>query len=176
MTQKVIILRGAPASGKTTLAKSYRNFDKKVAWLKVDNFKDFFAEDATSALEFVNGSASATLEYLLNQGFSVVVDGIFQDTRAIDEMLSIANRKSIAVKVFELSVSLETLNQRDNQREGVPEGLRKPLGADAITQIYSTLKSNSYPNSIQLDTEHNSIDKCKIIIDKTFETENINNL
>ncbi len=50
MNQYLVILRGAPGSGKTTLAKSFRNFEEKVAWLKVDNFKDFFAEDATSAL------------------------------------------------------------------------------------------------------------------------------
>lgn len=48
-----------------------RNFERKIVWLKVDNFKDFFADDASIALDYVNGTAIATLEYLLNQEFSV---------------------------------------------------------------------------------------------------------
>jgi predicted ABC-type ATPase len=81
--QKVIILRGVTASGKSTIAKSYRDFEKRIAWLKVDNFKDFFAADSTPALEYVNGSSVATLQYLLEQGFSVVMEGVFQKTDAI---------------------------------------------------------------------------------------------
>jgi len=132
MSQRVIILRGAPASSKTSLAKIYRNFNEKVAWLKVDNFKDFFSEDATPALEYVNGSTVATLDYLIRQGFSVVVDGVFQNTIPIDEILEIAKKQDIPAKVFELTTSLETLQKRDAQREGVPEGLRKPLGNETI--------------------------------------------
>ncbi len=43
MTQFLVIIRGAPASGKSSIAKKLRNYSKKVAWLKVDNFKDFFS-------------------------------------------------------------------------------------------------------------------------------------
>jgi len=42
--QFLVIIRSAPASGKTTIAKELRSFKDKVVWLKVDNFKDFFSE------------------------------------------------------------------------------------------------------------------------------------
>ena len=168
MLQRVIILRGAPASGKTTIAKSYRNFNEKVAWLKVDNFKDFFAEDATPALEYVNGSAVATLDYLIGQGFSVVVDGVFQNTIPIDEILELAKKQNIPAKVFELTTSLKTLQKRDVLREGVPEGLRKPLGNETIENIFTTLENNPYPNSVEINTKNNSTDKCKELIDEAF--------
>lgn len=167
--QKLIILRGAPASGKTTVAKSFRNFENKVAWIKVDNFKDFFSEDASSALEFVNGSAISTLQYLLGQGFSVIIDGVFQDTSAIDKALEIAKEKNVQVKVFELTCSLEALQQRDGQREDVSEGLRKPLGEETIAEIYGALNNNPYPNAISIDTQHNSMEKCKELIEKSFQ-------
>lgn len=168
MDQRVIVLRGAPASGKTTIAKSYRCFDKKVAWLKVDNFKDFFAGDSSLALDYVNGSAIVTLKYLLEQGFVVVVDGVFQDTTAIDKMVSLSNKINIPIKVFELETSIEMLNKRDLEREGVPEGLRKPLGSETIEKLYNNLKNNPYPDAIKLNTEENSLDECKKIIDGSF--------
>lgn len=166
--QRLIILRGAPASGKSTIAKSYRNFEEKIAWLKVDNFKDFFAEDSSATLNYVNGATTSTLEYLLKERFSVVVEGVFQDTKALDDALGIARNLEVSVRVFELEVSLETLIKRDYVREGVPEGLRKPLGAKTITKIYETLKTNPYNTAIKLNTEENNLEDCKKIIDSYF--------
>jgi predicted kinase len=167
--QKVIILRGVPSSGKSTIAKSYRNYEEKIAWLKVDNFKDFFAEDASAALSFVNGAAVATFEYLLSEGLSVVIDGVFQDTKAIDKAIEIAKKHNVPCKVFELEVSLETLIKRDTIREGVPEGLRKPLGEETITKIYEVYKNNPYSSAIKLNTENNHLEECKKIIKAYFK-------
>jgi predicted kinase len=163
--QKLIILRGAPASGKTTIAKRLRNFEKKRAWLKVDNFKDFFTEDASRALNYVNGAAVATLNYLLQNSFSVVMDGVFQDTKPIDESCRVADKLNIPNKVFELEATLETLISRDLEREGASEGLRQALGKDTISQIYKTLKSTPYPDSTKLNTEANNLEECVKIIE-----------
>ncbi len=169
MSQRVIILRGPTGSGKSTIAKSYRDFEGKVAWLKVDNFKDFFAEDASPALEYVNGVAVATFEYLLKQGFSVVADGVFQDTSAIDKAVEIANQNDTPIKVFELELSLDELQKRDQNRAGVKEGLRKPIDEETLERIYNTLRNNPYPSAIKLDVENNSVEDCKNIIDENFK-------
>lgn len=166
--QRVIVLRGTTASGKTTISKRYRNLDNKFAWVKIDNFKDFFAEDSTAALEYVNGSGVAVTSYLLDQGFSVVIDGVFQDTNAIDAVVSLCEEKSVPVKVFQLDVSLKTLQDRDKVREGVPEGLRKPLGDETIAAIYNKLQESPYTDAIKLNTEENSVDECIRIIDNQF--------
>lgn len=160
MSQFLVILRGAPASGKTTIAKEFRNFDKKITWLKVDNFKEFFAEDASAALEFVNGSAIATLEYLLSQGFSVVMDGVFQETNVIDYALKLAKEKNIKAIVYQIKCSLPILQERDRSRPGVKEGCRKPLGDDVIATIYQKLETTIYPNAEILDTEYFSLQEC----------------
>ncbi len=160
MKQFLVILRGVTASGKSTISKRLRNFEEKIVWLKVDNFKDFFAEDSSTALEFVNGSAIATLSYLLDQGFSVVMDGVFQDTKAIDEALSVAKTKNIKTIVYKIKCSLDKILERDRTREGIKEGHRKALGDKTITQIYEKLESNPYPNSQPLNTESLSVDQC----------------
>jgi predicted kinase len=164
--QKLIILRGAPASGKSTLAKSFRCFENKYVWLKVDNFKPFFGSD--EALPYVNGAAIATLIYILEQKFSVVMEGVFQDAKAIDEARIIADTLSIPVKVFELDVSLDALKKRDLVREGVPEGMRPALGDEVIEKIYNNLKNNPYPTAIRLNTKVNTIEACKKIIEDSF--------
>lgn len=169
MKQRVIILRGPTGSGKTTIAQSYRNFEQKIVWLKVDNFKDFFADDASPALEYVNGATIATLEYLLKQGFSVVIDGIFQSTSVIDKAVEISQRYNVSIKIFELELSLEELENRDQNRAGVKEGLRKPMDSETLERIYNTLKNNPYPLAIILDVENNSVEECKKIIDQNFE-------
>lgn len=76
MKQVLVVLRGAPASGKTTFGKNLRNLERKIIWLQVDGFKRFFSEDSDVALDEVNKTALATPSYLLNQGYSVIYDGI----------------------------------------------------------------------------------------------------
>jgi tRNA uridine 5-carbamoylmethylation protein Kti12 len=160
MQQFLIILRGVTASGKSTISKRLRNFEEKVVWLKVDNFKEFFADDSSKALELVNGSAVATLNYLLDQGFSVVMDGVFQNTSAIDEAVNLAKSKEVKTIVYQIKCSLETILERDRTREGVKEGHRKPIGDQIVTQIYQKLEDNPYFNSQLLDTEKLTIDQC----------------
>ena len=76
--QFLVIIRGAPASGKTTIAKKLRNFKEKIVWLKVDNFKDFFAGEASlKEQEYVDNCALATLNYLLDSGFSITKKALF---------------------------------------------------------------------------------------------------
>lgn len=169
MSQFLIIFRGAPASGKTTIAKELRNFDEKVAWLKVDNFKEFLAEDSSVALDYVNGSAIATLVYLFNQGFSVVMDGVFQETNAIDQALSLAGEKNIKTIVYQIKCSLSVLQERDRTRTGVKEGCRKLLGDGVIAEIYQKQETNPYPNAKILDTEHLSFQECVEEITKDID-------
>jgi predicted kinase len=164
INQFLIILRGVPASGKSTIAKEFRDFDKKIVWLKVDNFKDFFAEDSSVALDYVNGSAIDTLEYLFNQGFSIVMDGVFQETDVIDKALAFAKEKNIKVIVYQIKCSLLVLQERDRTRSGIKEGCRKPLGDEVIKEIYQKLDTTYYPNAKILDTEHISLQECVEII------------
>lgn len=169
MEQKVIVLRGAPASGKSTIAKSFRDFDKKIAWLKVDNFKDFFAEDSSVALDYVNGSAIATLEYLLNNGFSVVMDGVFQNPRVLEQALSLSASKGVPCLVFELHAPLDVLQKRDKERDGVKEGLRPVLGNESIEHLYGVLKDTARKDAVKIDTSQNSVEECKEIILDSFK-------
>lgn len=160
MNQTLIILRGAPASGKSSIARALRNFDKKVAWLKVDNFKPFFADDASGALEYVNGSSIATLDYLLANGFSVVMEGVFQNPACIEDALAIAKSKNISAHAYDLRCSLETLLERDQNRDEVKSGYSKPVDYSVLEKIHNTLQSNPSKDAEIFDVEDKSLNEC----------------
>lgn len=169
MGQFLAIIRGGPASGKTTIAKQMRNYEKKVAWLKVDNFKDFFAEDTSETRELVDGSAIATLVYLLEKGFSVVMEKIFLDPVDIPRAVEEANKRNIPVKVFQIRCSVTTLQERDRIRPGVKQGCRKPMGDEVIARIQNQLEKTFYGGAIELDTEKMSVEECIRRIETSFD-------
>lgn len=159
--QFLVVIRGAPASGKTTIAKKFRNFRNKIVWLKVDNFKDFFSgRPSLKEQRFVDESALATLKYLLDNGFSVVMEKIFFDPYIIPLAVKLAQEKNVQVKVFQIKCSLAILQERDRTRPGIKEGCRKPLGDRTIKKIYDQLEKSFYPGAIALNTENISVEKC----------------
>lgn len=168
--QKLIILRGAAASGKSTIAQSLRNYKKKIVWLKVDGFKDIFAKDASNALEYVHGSAISTLNYLLSQGFSVVMEGIFQDPKFITQSVETAKQKGVPFKVYELECSRNALQTRDKERPLVKQGWRKPLGNKVIARLHKKVKDNPWEGAEKLDTEQLSLENCVELLKKELKS------
>ena len=167
--QFLAVIRGAPASGKTTIAKKLRNFNKKIVWLKVDNLKDFFSGDTSlEEQRYVDECALMTLQYLLDNGFSVVMEKIFFDPFIIPLAVKEAEKRGIKVKVFQIMCSLATLQDRDRNRPGVKEGCRKPMGDEAIAKIYNQLERTFIPGAISLDTEQLSIDECVSLIKQSL--------
>jgi len=160
MKQVLIVLRGAPASGKSSIAKNLRDFGKKIIWLKVDNFKDFFSEVSEEALSEANKAGLATLNYLLDKGYSVIFEGIFKNPDWANNATKLAQQKNIPVFIYQLSCSLKTLQERDQARPGIKEGCRKPLGDKTIEFLYREVESKPIANTIKLDTNKLSIEEC----------------
>ena len=169
MVQKLVILRGAPASGKTTIAEKLRDFDSKIVWFKTDNFKQFFSNPSEDRiLDEAMETCVATLNYLLDSGYSVVYEGIFQKAEYVQKAIEIAKAKNIPVVIYQLSCSLKILQERDKNRKGVKEGCRKPLGDELIENLFNKLQSSSIPGTIKLDTGNTPLEECIEIIRKNF--------
>jgi chloramphenicol 3-O-phosphotransferase len=169
MNQKLVILRGPAASGKTTICEKVRDFDKKIAWLSVDKMKPIFSDFEDRTLEESNKAALAELKYLLDEGYSVIFDGIFKNVNRVYEAIQIAKDRNIETLVYQLRCSLETLQGRDKVRPGVKEGYRKPLGDEVIQSIHNTNMENPIEGAIELNTEEKSVGECVKIINGVFE-------
>lgn len=169
MTQKLVILRGASCSGKTTIAESLRDYDAKVAWISIDNFKRIFSNFQDSALDDVNKSAVVALKDILDRKFSVIIDGIFKKPEHIHALIAEGKTRNIPIIVYQLDCSLETLKMRDKSRKGVKEGWFPPLGDELIEGLYNKVVENPIEGTIHLDTEKLSIDECLKTVKKNFE-------
>lgn len=169
MKQFLAIIRGAPASGKTTIAKSMRDFSQKIVWLKIDNFKEFFSDRSDlEEQKFVDASALATLNYLLDQGFSVVMEKIFYDPAIIPLAIKAAEIRNIPIQVFQIKCPLTVLLERDKNRIGVKEGCREPLGEGVISKIYQRLEETFLPGASELNTNELSLEACVAKITASF--------
>ena len=171
MRQTLVILRGAPASGKTAIAENLRDFDNKIVWFKTDNLKPFFSDrfGEETALDAVMETSLVTLNYLLDQGYSVVFEGIFINPVYPQRAIQMGKTKNIYTVAYELECSLKTLQERDKARRGVPEGLRKALGDDKIENLYNKVKENPIEGSIKLNTEEKSLEECIDLIRNSFD-------
>ena len=165
----LVVIRGASASGKTTLCENLRDFKKKIAWVSVDKLKPIFSEYKDKTLEATNQASVVLVKYLLEQGYSVIFDGIFKNPTYVQDAVEIAENKNIPVIIYQLSCSLKTLQERDKTREGVKEGWRKPLGEAVIASLYRKVEDNPIDGAIKLDTENQSSEECFGIIRKNFE-------
>jgi predicted kinase len=170
MRQTLIILRGAPASGKTTIAENLRNFENKIVWFKTDNFKPFFSDrfGEGSAMDAVMETSLATLNYLLDQGYSIVFEGIFINPVYPQRAIQMGKTKNINTVVYQLECSLKTLQERDKTRRGVPEGLRKAMGDYEIENLNNKVKDNPIDGTIKLNTEEKSLEECINLIRNSF--------
>ncbi len=169
MNQKLIIVRGAACSGKTTICKEIRDFDKKIAWLSIDKVKNIFSDFKDETMDDVNQSAVVILKDLLARGYSVIIDGIFKDPRHIEEIVKAGKERSIPAVIYQLECSLETLKERDKTREGVAQGLWKPLGDEMIESLYRQVEENPIVGAIKLNTDHTPIQESIKTVRKNFE-------
>lgn len=167
MRQALVILRGAPASGKSTLSERLRSKQNKVVWLKLDNLKPFFSEDWGDSLDEVNNIALVIIDRLLSDGFSVVFDGIFKNPNHAMEGVRLAQNKNIPVAIYQLTCSLATLQKREDDRS--KKFQRDHFGKDMIERLYYKVLNNPIEGAIILNTETLSIEDCLQILRKNFE-------
>lgn len=158
MKQTLIILRGGPATGKSTICEAVQKENKRIIWLHVDSFKRFLrsGNDEVDRNHWY-GAAAASLEYFLANKFSVLAEGIFQFTKHVEYFIEIANKYSVKIKVFELTAPTSILVTRDSQRKGVPEKLRPSLSKGTIKNLSQQVTENHFPNAEIIETNNTSI-------------------
>jgi predicted kinase len=159
MKQTLVIVRGAPASGKTTLCSQLRDTENKIAWLSVDGIKPIFSNFDDRDVEISYQTALEVLKFLLEHGYSVVFDGIFVRPEHQEYL------QGVQVKIYQLTVSLETALKRHSKREWAREG-EKEAALETVKRLHEKVKNAPIEGAIELNTEESSLEECVNVIRK----------
>lgn len=173
MGQKVLILRGLPASGKSTYAKEVVQKDNKWKRINRDSIRLMLAQDFSDRNEkFVKAVRDNLIQLALSKGYNVIVDDLNLSEKNIIRIKQVVgNKAEILINDSFLSVPLNELIKRNKERnkiDRVPDSVieklyeqfvSKSLTKEERQKLYFT-KKVSY-NTVPLKEELQNI----IIVD-----------
>ena len=150
MTEKqvIIVIRGAPATGKTVIARRLRHERKKTVWLGFDVIRSLiYKEPRKRKKGLVFETLLALAEFFLKKRYSVVIEEIFIKKRQIDPFFKLGKKLKIPVYLFELRAQTKDLLSRNPDREYTVAG-----GQEAVKRINKLVLSNPDKRAIIIDT------------------------
>lgn len=142
--RKILVLRGLPASGKTTFAKALLENEPNV-WKRIN--RDEMREMLDSSVHspdnerFVLTLRDWLIRSSIKAGRNVIVDDTnlapihLKKIRAIAQMLEVETGEEVTVSIEEFDTQLEECIQRDAQRQN-------SVGEEVIRQMYEEYYEN----------------------------------
>ena len=184
---RLIILRGSPAVGKSTIASKVASLNsaKKKTHIAVDNFQTYDLRPMSKDREklAIRNSALLAKNFLL-EGFDVVVDYVFDDVEDQRQFMDfifgdkLGTLDTIYVQQFYLDAPIEKIVKRNQSRSGKRgEYMNVPL----LRKLYARTSETKgmIEHEVILDTTKYSAKQCaKYILsykeayknDETLET------
>lgn len=138
MSQKLIILRGLPASGKTTWAKSYIKEFPKTVRISRDDIRTMLTPNFRhgSIMEnLVTSIEDVSIAEALDDEYSVIVDATnFRGIKRFENIVQ-GLQMGTELEIKEFDTDLKTCIQRDQQREN-------SVGKEIIERMYNKYLKN----------------------------------
>lgn len=130
--QKIILLKGLPASGKSTWAKQYCLDNPNFVRVNKDDIREILGnpkftrefEDKVLALERQMGLAA------IKSGQSLIVDSTNFAKKHEKYWTEIATQNDLEIEIKYFDTPLDTCIERDSERE-------KSVGKDVIVEMYT---------------------------------------
>lgn len=137
MQNKLIVLQGLPASGKSTLAKQMAKADPKgTIIVSRDAFRHALGEYWVPSRErYVSCLETYAVRKGLKEGFNVVVDATNLNEEIVEKWKDTAAEANAEIEFIKLSTPLQICLERDNN----PDREHK-VGEDVIKSFYNRYK------------------------------------
>lgn len=121
-SQRLILFRGPPGAGKTTISGEVKKQKSDLAVIKFDIMRRVLSDDP-SPLAFKGLTikmVQSLAEFLINQGCSVLIEGVFANEGEIEPFFNLSKTYKIPFKIFQLSADLKILKKRVNSKPKDP--------------------------------------------------------
>jgi|GEM_PF-4982680 len=149
----VVIFRGIPRAGKTTLAKTlhHRLEDKyKIALIHYDTiFEMKTGKDKESLKPKI---ALGMIENFLIENYNLILDNSFIFTQYLRQTIQFIEKYTLKYRVYFLKPSFLEIVERDKK-------FPVPKGIEALKEFWITMENNDFPEHIEIDTDTLSIDE-----------------
>ena len=136
---KIMMLKGAPSSGKSSFCKELMRKEPNV-WKRINNdslresidLSVFSAENE----KIIHSLRNHLLKEFLRKGFNVVIDNVNAGSRHFKEVCEILSKMNIDCEIFEKAfyVPLDELIERDSKRIGNPK-----VGEEVVKKFFGKL-------------------------------------
>jgi len=110
--QSLILFRGPPGVGKTTLSRLLRRKINKLAVIKFDAIRRIVSEDPRRLKKLSFIATQNLVHFFLKRGYSVLVDELFISNREIEPFFQIAQAWKIPFFLFDLIAPTKILKER----------------------------------------------------------------
>lgn len=152
MEQKILMLKGLPASGKSTYAKQLVGSEPN-KWKRVnrDSLRTMFAEEFNDRNEkFILQLRDIVIDKALSNGYSVIIDDLNISKKHFARIQSMFGKKAeIEINDSFLSVPLDELIQRNANRpenEQVPEKIIRDLYEQHVSGVTKEVRGRMFKN------------------------------
>lgn len=131
----ILLVRGIPASGKSTYAKQYVKDNPE--WVRVsrDDIRRMLYVEPDHSWEqekVVTELEKQAVESALKAGKSVIVDAMNLRSKYVREWMKVAERLGVALYSADFPITLDEAIERDAAREGVER-----VGSEFITSTFN---------------------------------------
>ncbi|MBI2110286.1 AAA family ATPase [Candidatus Woesearchaeota archaeon] len=144
---KIIIIRGAAASGKTTISKSLaKQLRGKKCHIDVDviRYFDVNAKNDNNEFPVANIAAAKLASVYLEHGYNIIIDSNIFQRNILTKLINNLPR-GYPIFLFTLDSGLKKLIERDKKRE-------KVLGQKLIKKIYNLVQNSDVHKGLAVDT------------------------
>ena len=166
----MIIIRGYPAVGKTTIGLKVRDCIGNAVCISVDNIIQMLGDFRSRQNKTMGHIASRYLaNFFMKQGMNIVIEELFADEISIRKTIELANQLHYNWFIFELESTISDIKARDKNFGRIH--------TQDIDRLLSILEKKYYhePLAIKINTSNLSMETATREIVKIVESS-INNI
>jgi len=159
----VIIFRGIPRAGKTTLAKALQHkLENKyrIALIHYDNIFEMSIGEEKKRLK--PKVAMGQIEDLLIEDFNLILDYSFVFSQDLKQTIQLIEKYASRYQIYLLKPSFLEITERDKE-------FPMPKGIETLKEFWVAMENNNFPVGLEIDTGRLSVDECiEFILDNMW--------